>query len=152
MKILVRRKGFGIIKPPDDITKFIQGDNSLTINPKWTEFHREQSPIRAVTIIDGDLEVGEYEAKLTWQYYNDIAHGWFATVNPQDKVVKGWPVRLVYLKQYKPSSTLTASIWSDAKCGKCKALLYKYEEEAGVCNYCNTDKIVQKEFSKSAIL
>lgn len=153
MKILVRRKGWGIIKPPEDIPKWFQGQNTLIINPVWEEFHRDQPLIRAVNMLEEDLPIGEYGAVLTWQYHSNISNSWFNTDEPRQWVVKDIPIRLVFVKTYSTSDT---SKISQAKCGVCKVPLYKYEEEAGVCSYCNTSAqgtdVIKNYIKKQALL
>lgn len=153
MKILVRRQGFGVLKPPEDIPKLLpQENNEVKINPKWFEYHRDQPLVRAVDFLDRDLEVGEHDAKLTYQYYSDAAKSWFTTKDMQNDIFKGIPIRLVFVKEYN----LPVKVSVIRKCNNCKVPLYDNEAKESTCEYCRTSeegtRIMRKEFSKTAIL
>ena len=101
MRILVRRPGWGRVKAPDNLVRWIYDENKVpTTNPDWIEYNKSNfTPVIAVNLLDEPLPVGEYKAKLTYQYWSDMSSAWFCCDDPRAKISKGHQVRLAFVKE-----------------------------------------------------
>lgn len=100
IRIEVRRTGWGMLKAPPDLARFIYIDKTPITNPAWISWNRDRrdGAILAVNIIDELLLAGEYEAELQWQYYSNISEAWYKTDDPRIQRSNGLQIRLVYVK------------------------------------------------------